>query len=118
MSRISIKLTPKEWGYLAKDIREWYQVSLTSRQMKKLVSKDKRLLLEVAFSIGRDGCDTGAREQVAGAIAGELTGQDWPTYADYNRMGKKKAKEFYSKLIRNAHRAGYKTLDNAEDYMG
>jgi hypothetical protein len=117
MATVKINLNKKEWGWLAKDIKDWYQVSLTPDQMKKVVSPNKRLMLEVAESIGADGCDTSVREEVAGVLADKLTGADWPTYSEYRAMGKKRAKSFYSKLIRNARKAGYKTLDNAKEYM-
>jgi len=117
MAIIKIKLTEQEWRWLCKDIKEWYQISLTPRQMKKVLAPNKSLMLEVAESIDAYGCDTVTREQVVETISVKLTGTKWPTYGEYHQMGKTKAKKFYAKLIREARKLGYETLDSPEAYM-
>jgi len=116
MSTINIKLNQKEVKNACREIREWFQVSLTPKQMITVLNKNPKTMLEVAESKG--DLDTSTREEVIEAISKHLTGEAWPTNSDCHTMGKKRALMFYTKLVRKARKLGYKTLDNPEGYMG
>lgn len=99
------QLTNKHYGYICRDIDEWYGVKLTVPQMKNVL-KNKPVLAEITTQTYlHDGLDTSLREEVVDAIAINLTGKRWPVGA----TSKKESKRFFLDFIRKAEKKNIKT---------
>jgi len=92
-------MSNKDWTMVRNNIREWYNLNPTIRQFKKLIGKNKELVMDIA-SHGNAirYLSTSTREEIADEIALKIANMSWPIGADKRSYCKK----FYNKMYRNA----------------
>jgi len=104
MSKIIITLNKTEWKTVCDEIKDYYGLTLTPGQMRKVLSSNLGLLVELAQGIDEYGIgDTSTREEIVECIAQDLIEMNWPC----GGTRKKDQKDFYNKLIKACKKIGY-----------
>lgn len=97
------KLTNRHYDYVRKDIKGWCGLNPTITQLRQYLKNKKDIIVDIATTpYLKYGVDTVTRENIADVFANKLVGEKWPT----NANPKRKSKEFFKRLVKNAEKAG------------